>query len=573
MFFKVAEQFSVSKSFIIFTSISRLKRNIMSQAYYRKWRPQGWDEVVGQEHVVRTLHNAVGQGNIAHAYLFSGPRGTGKTTTARIIAKAANCLNEDLASRPCNQCANCTSVNEGRFLDLIEIDAASNTSVDDVRDLREKINYSPSIGRFKVYIIDEVHMLSNAAFNALLKTLEEPPSHAIFVLATTEVHKIPATVLSRCQRHEFRRIPLNSIQALLKEIAEKEGIHVDPAALTAIARQATGSMRDAVSLLDQLASTGIEVSLELTRQVLGTAASLSVFELMDALLKEDTGRCISIINRALDSGSDPRQYARQIVDSLRAVLMVKLGNLELLEATAEESEKLKGFANRFTLHQLLLAIRAFDHAAQHTSVGWQPGLQLELAAVRTIEPEKEKSGAENEPKLTSTPAVRPVLSHNAPIVPRQEQQRAQNPEKEKLDIQPQDNPDKEIASENSQDASREGGITDFRNQWSAIRAAAKVISPETGALLNSCKPPEIKNNRLVLGFLSPMLRDKMEAGQNMDNARKAIKQITGKEVQIECHVVGKEESAVPEGMDVDHDGMVGAALRLGGKITKEDKAL
>ncbi len=552
----------------------------MSQAYYRKWRPQGWDEVVGQEHVVRTLRNAVGQGNIAHAYLFSGPRGTGKTTTARIIAKAANCLNEDLASRPCNQCANCTSVNEGRFLDLIEIDAASNTSVDDVRDLREKINYSPSIGRFKVYIVDEVHMLSNAAFNALLKTLEEPPSHAIFVLATTEVHKIPATVLSRCQRHEFRRIPLNFIQALLKEIAEKEGIHVDPAALTAIARQATGSMRDAVSLLDQLASTGVEVSIELTRQVLGTAASLSVFELMDTLLKEDTGGCISIINRALDSGSDPRQYARQIVDSLRAVLMAKLGNLELLEATAEESEKLKGFANRFSLHQLLSAIRAFDHAAQHTSVGWQPGLQLELAAVRTIEPEKEKSGTENETNLTSAPAVRPVLSHKPPIVhrqeefvPRQEQQRTQNPVKERQDIQPRDNPDKEIASENPVLASGEGGLTDFRNQWNAIRAAAKEISPETGALLNSCKPPEIKNNRFVLGFLSPILRDKMEAGQNMDNARKAIKQITGKEVQIECHVVGKEESAVPEGMDVDHDGMVGAALRLGGKITKEDKAL
>ena len=184
----------------------------MSQAYYRKWRPLGWDEVVGQDHVIRTLRNAVGQGNIAHAYLFSGPRGTGKTTTARIIAKAANCLDEDPANRPCNQCENCLAVNQGRFLDLIEIDAASNTSVDDVRDLREKINFSPSMGKYKVYIIDEVHMLSNAAFNALLKTLEEPPAHAIFVLATTEVYKIPPTVLSRCQRHEFRRIPLNFIQ-------------------------------------------------------------------------------------------------------------------------------------------------------------------------------------------------------------------------------------------------------------------------------------------------------------------------------------------------------------------------
>jgi len=262
----------------------------MSQAYYRKWRPQGWDEVIGQEHIVRTLRSALEQGNLAHAYLFSGPRGTGKTTTARIIAKAVNCLAEEQNARPCNQCENCEAINQGRFLDLIEIDAASNTSVDDIRDLREKINFSPNKGRYKVYIIDEVHMLSNAAFNALLKTLEEPPAHAIFVLATTEVHKIPATVLSRCQRHEFRRIPLNFIQALLKDIAEKENVQVEPAALTAIARQATGSMRDAVSLLDQLASTGSQVTLELTQQVLGTAAGESVYEVIEAILDEKTGR-------------------------------------------------------------------------------------------------------------------------------------------------------------------------------------------------------------------------------------------------------------------------------------------
>ena len=183
----------------------------MSQALYRKWRPHLWEEVVGQEHVVQTLRNAVRSGRVGHAYLFAGPRGTGKTTTARLLAKAVNCLDPDLAKRPCDACEHCQAVNEGRFLDLIEIDAASNTSVDDVRDLREKINFSPSQGQYKVYIIDEVHMLSTAAFNALLKTLEEPPPHAIFILATTEVHKIPATVLSRCQRHEFRRIPVDEI--------------------------------------------------------------------------------------------------------------------------------------------------------------------------------------------------------------------------------------------------------------------------------------------------------------------------------------------------------------------------
>ena len=199
----------------------------MTQALYRKWRPSRWEQVVGQKHIVQTLRNAVAAGREGHAYLFAGPRGTGKTTVARILAKAVNCLQEDLAKRPCDECDHCRAVSIGSFLDLIEIDAASNTSVDDVRDLREKINFSPNQGRYKVYIVDEVHMLSTAAFNALLKTLEEPPPHAIFVLATTEVHKIPATVLSRCQRHEFRRIPVVDITAHIEEIAKGEKIKIE----------------------------------------------------------------------------------------------------------------------------------------------------------------------------------------------------------------------------------------------------------------------------------------------------------------------------------------------------------
>ena len=245
----------------------------MSQALYRKWRPRLWEQVIGQEHVVVTLKNAIAAGRVGHAYLFAGPRGTGKTTTARLLAKAVNCLAESPADRPCDHCQHCQSVNDNRFLDLIEIDAASNTSVDDVRDLREKINFSPGQGRYKVYIIDEVHMLSTAAFNALLKTLEEPPPHAIFILATTEAHKIPATVLSRCQRHEFRRIPVPDIVRHLHELCTQEELQVDKDALTLIARQATGSLRDAISLLDQLTSGGQVVNLATAQTVLGTAAS------------------------------------------------------------------------------------------------------------------------------------------------------------------------------------------------------------------------------------------------------------------------------------------------------------
>ena len=204
----------------------------MAKALYRKWRPQDWDQVVAQEHVIQTLRNAVINDRVAHAYLFAGPRGTGKTTTARLIAKAVNCLEPDLSKRPCNQCEHCKALTAGRFMDLIEIDAASNTSVEDVRDLRDKINFSPSQGKFKVYIIDEVHMLSTAAFNALLKTLEEPPPHAIFILATTEIHKIPATVLSRCQRHEFLRIPVKDIVQHLQAKCKDENILIDEIVLT-----------------------------------------------------------------------------------------------------------------------------------------------------------------------------------------------------------------------------------------------------------------------------------------------------------------------------------------------------
>ncbi len=208
----------------------------MSQALYRKWRPAGFDEMVGQDHVTTTLRNAIAGGRISHAYLFAGPRGTGKTSAARLLAKAVNCLAPDPAQRPCNECALCTAVNEGALLDLIEIDAASNTGVDDVRDLRDKIAFAPSEGKYKVYVIDEVHMLSTAAFNALLKTLEEPPPHAIFVLATTELHKVPATISSRCQCFTFRRLSTAVVAERLQTLCTREGIEAEPAALALIAR-------------------------------------------------------------------------------------------------------------------------------------------------------------------------------------------------------------------------------------------------------------------------------------------------------------------------------------------------
>ncbi len=345
----------------------------MSQALYRKWRPKTWVDLIGQEHVVQTLQNALQGGRVGHAYLFAGPRGTGKTSAARLVAKAINCLAEDPSQRPCNQCKNCEAVNQGRFMDLIEIDAASNTSVDDVRDLRDKINFSPSQGQYKIYIIDEVHMLSTAAFNALLKTLEEPPPHAIFILATTEIHKIPATVLSRCQRHEFRRISVNDITNLLNNIVQQENLQIEPAALTLIARQSTGALRDAISLLDQLASTGKNITLEFAHQVLGTATNQSVIQLVDAILERKPADGLQMIHRALDSGTDPRQYSRQIVEYLRNVLLIHIGNATTFDVTADTQAKIESHAHRFTRDHLLFCVQRFNTtASEHAELAAQP---------------------------------------------------------------------------------------------------------------------------------------------------------------------------------------------------------
>ena len=272
-----------------------------AQALYRRWRPQTFAEIIGQEHVTHTLLNALRAGRIAHAYLFSGPRGTGKTTTARVLAKAVNCLDPQ-EGEPCNQCAICRSLNEGRSLDLIEIDAASNRGIDEIRELRERIAFAPSECRYKVYVIDEVHMLTKEAFNALLKTLEEPPPHAIFVLATTEPHRIPPTVLSRCQRFDFRRVSLQHLKQKLELICAKEGIRAEPAALEAIARYALGSFRDAESLLDQLASFGDEmISLKRVQDMLGAVSTEIVGRLVDYLVEGDMTSGLALISPGVPS--------------------------------------------------------------------------------------------------------------------------------------------------------------------------------------------------------------------------------------------------------------------------------
>ncbi len=403
----------------------------MAQALYRKWRSRTFEEVVGQEHVTTTLRNALRDGRVAHAYLFSGPRGTGKTSTARILAKALNCADEE--SRPCNTCARCVAINEGRMLDLTEIDAASNNSVDDVRELREKVGFRPSEARYKVYIIDEVHMLSASAFNALLKTLEEPPPYARFVLATTEPHRIPATVLSRCQRFDFRRIHVAEIAAHLAHIAAEEGFQAEEAALHAIARSAQGCMRDAISLLDQMTSYGAEtINLEQVQQVLGSVASGAVSAFVDGLatprptVAGQTNNAIAeslqLIHELLLQGASLHEFAGQVVEHLRGVMLVQMaGDSSLLDDRAPETvQKMKLQAEQIPAPDVLRAIKQFSQAMQELKGGHQPQLPLELALVEVMQGAQAQEAAPvpEQPSsrpATSTPA--PQAAHSPPAAP------------------------------------------------------------------------------------------------------------------------------------------------------------
>lgn len=524
----------------------------MSQALYLKWRPQTWDEVVGQEHIINTLRNAVHGDRIAHAYLFAGPRGTGKTTTARLLAKAVNCLADSTSDRPDNQCEICTAINEGRFLDLIEIDAASNTSVDDVRDLREKIIFSPNEGRYKVYIIDEVHMLSTAAFNALLKTLEEPPAHAIFILATTEVHKIPATVLSRCQRHEFRRLPVAIINEYLQMKVTEGELDVEEGAVEFISRQATGSLRDGISLLDQLTSTGERVTLDATRSILGTVSTEAVSELIEALVEKDATRGLKTINQALDRGADVRQFAREVVDYLRGLLMIQMQNPQLVDVAPEAQAGMVSQADRLLLSDLLTAIKVFNTAAIDTRASWLPALRLELAFLEACRMEKGTNSPPSDPTTETPKTEEPPLA---------------SPAKGKEE--------KPFSSAPSFKESQNPNFHGVKKHWREILQATRQFDARTQALLNSSTPLGMDDGVLILGFRSDLLRDKMEKDHNISNVKRAAQQVLGYQITLRCVLLGawrSEGKVDDQPPPMEEGGMVATAMRdLGAHVVDVEK--
>ena len=386
----------------------------MYRALYRKWRPRRFADVVGQQAIVTALQNQIRAGRIGHAYLFTGTRGTGKTTCAKIFAKAVNCLDTS-SPDPCGECAVCKGIDEGTVLDVSEIDAASNNSVDDIRDLREETAYLPAMCKYKVYIIDEVHMLSTSAFNALLKTMEEPPEHVIFILATTEVQKVPATILSRCQRYDFSRITAREIAGRLEYVAGEEKIDLDPAAAELIGRLADGAMRDALSILDTCAGVSNTVDEALVRRMAGVTDRRYLFEISDAIAAGDAVRALEEIARLRQQSVDMRRLCMELAGHYRNLMLCALpGGSDLLTGTSPEEEAAYQQRRDFPQREAVRAINAFGAALEKMARGTDQRIELELAVFSLTQPEAAPQTAQPAP-VQAAPAVQPFAASAVPV--------------------------------------------------------------------------------------------------------------------------------------------------------------
>ena len=541
----------------------------MSEVFYRKWRPTRLDEVVGQEMVARTLRNAIDQGRTAHAYLFCGPRGTGKTSTARILAKALNCLSPQ-QGEPDNECAVCIAINEGRAMDLIEIDAASNRGIDDIRNVRDRVSYGPTEGRYKIYIVDEVHMLTAEAFNALLKTLEEPPSHSIFILATTEAHKVPLTIVSRCQRFDFRRIPLDESIAKLADLSRQEGVDASPEALELIARESAGSLRDAENLLERaLISYGSTLTEEHLRDLLELGSDEQALDLAGHVAGKSVKEGLTLINRIAGEGADLRQLHRAVVEYLRGVMLAKAGAVDSTGQPAEVRERLASFAEGASTGHLVRSLRLFSEIDMRREGA--SSIELELALVR--------SSIEEEPPPAPAPAPQPAPARQ----PQQRQTRTapqrpvqrQAPRRQPASAAPQGEyvpPAPESLPSEPQPR--------LESQWDAILKSLRRQKGRRfflGPLLSTCEEREVADGRITLKFSHKSHMERMEQELSDPQTRKviagALAKALGDTYDISVGVVGTAPNG-PRRSPAMRSSLVRAAQNLGAKVIdeKEDVA-
>lgn len=541
-----------------------------TQSLYRKYRPTTFDsdELVGQEHISRTLRNAIAQGRVAHAYLFCGPRGTGKTSTARLLAKAVNCLDQDPDNRPCNQCESCKAINQNRATDVIEIDAASNRGIEDIRDLREQVKYAPTQLKTKFYIIDEAHRLTRDAFNAFLKTLEEPPPNTIFVLATTEPDELLETVASRCQRFDFRRIPAPEMTSLLRKVANSEGIEIDDESIEIIVRQATGSARDAEGLLDMLAVASgrdetNQITAALVRQMLGLSQDQRTLALLEAIADRDLAAGLSAINDAIESGQEMRSFGRQIISALRLMMLVRSG-----ANPAEADDPLRTLAGRFELPDLLRINRQFAEVDFAIKNGGFPQLPIELAFVGSI---VEQTAPVQTVQVETRPAnvTKPAPAPERPADPPRRSQPAPDPRPRSEPRKPR--PVSVPAAES---------LEPFVANWDAIRTEVKTIDRKVDALLASTDPGDFKGDTLYLVAAYPFHRGKLNEPKVREVVESAVERILHQRIAVttvlsdEIQIAppppdddgspptgggGGRVATVPEGVDADITAQVESA--------------
>lgn len=483
---------------------------MMYRALYRKWRPQTFSDVVGQSHITVTLCNELKAGKLAHAYLFTGSRGTGKTSCAKILAKAVNC-EHPIDGNPCNECEVCRGIDSGAILDVVEIDAASNNGVDNIRDLREEANYTPVRAKYRVYIIDEVHMLSVGAFNALLKTLEEPPEHVKFILATTEVHKLPATILSRCQRFDFKRIEPEDIAGRLNFVAKGEGFTIDDEAAMLIARVADGGMRDALSLLDQCAGQSDRVTAQLVSSVAGFTGRDHLFSLADCIKNSDCARALSIINELHNSSCDMERLCGQLIEHYRNLMIIRSVNdpSGLIVCTASELKQMETQALSYTLENIMYILSVLEATSGNLRRGLNRRVETEMAFVRLCTPNLDSSidallkrVAAVENSVRSGVAVKTAQ----PVAAETAQPEAENAAPEML-------PDGELGC------------------WPDIIAELKNLNlPLTSVLYNSAA--YVQGNHVVIYTDNPSLMALLKVKNNAIDLRRAIFNVTGIKYKI-----------------------------------------
>ncbi len=541
-------------------------------ALYREWRPQKFSEIVGQEHVSRTLKNAVAANRIAHAYLFCGPRGTGKTTSAKVLAKTLNCQNSK-EFEPCNQCENCRRVTEGTSMDVMEIDAASNRGIDEIRDLREKVKFAPSEGRYRIYIIDEVHMLTTEAFNALLKTLEEPPAHVIFVLATTEPHKIPMTVLSRCQRFDFRSIGIIDIIGRLRTVVNELKIDADEEALQLISRSAEGGMRDALSILDQCISFGgNSITTEDVNLVLGTVNSEFLFRITKSFINCDITEGLKLVDNLVREGKDVRQFTKDLTQHFRNLLLAEVCGQaeELIPVSVDLLTELRKMASGLGRNRIIALIELFTSAEREIKWASQPRLILELAMIKACEKvasanydELEARIGRLENEFAKGSFVR--SERTAPTIIDTPTSSGAS----KVSVSSVKKHAKQISSGGTSDVAAETAnvdIENIKNCWQDILNRIKKVRMSAKAFLIEGRPVHINEGNLFLAFPPEYTfhKEKVEQPENKDAIEQVIKEVTGAGLKIKCKF--ENEISMPESDEPTKSrGLIDEAVRLFGE--------